>query len=79
MMFLVDGEELRSIIREVLSEVCKPQSKEQNEYLTAAQVREMLHVSAPTLWRWNTTGYLKSLKAGKKNFYRAADVKKIMQ
>lgn len=66
-----------SLINEVLSKIEEQGPKE--EYLKPKEVSTLLDVDISTLWRWNHTGYLKTLKVGGKVFYRKSDIKKIME
>ncbi len=42
--------------------------------LTQEEVTNILKVDTTTLWRWNKSGYLLSLKIGGKVRYRQADI-----
>lgn len=44
------------------------------ELLSKAEVKELLGVGERALWNWNNTGYLKSVKIGKKVYYRKSDI-----
>lgn len=44
------------------------------ELLTKAEVKELLGVGERALWNWNNTGYLKTVKIGKKVYYRKSDI-----
>lgn len=45
-----------------------------DELLTKAEVKELLGVGERALWNWNNVGYLKSVKIGKKVYYRKSDI-----
>lgn len=44
------------------------------ELLSKAEVKELLGVGERALWNWNNTGYLKSVKIGKKVYYRKSEI-----
>ena len=48
-------------------------------YPTPKQVSEILNVNLVTLWRWNKTGYLKTLEFGGGRRYRMSDVKALFE
>ena len=45
--------------------------------ISATEVQQLLNVSATTLWRWDKTGYLKSVRVGRKAYYRQSDIERI--
>lgn len=47
-------------------------------YLTIKQVSEMLSVNVCTLWRWNRSGYLKTIEFGGGRRYKKSEVKALM-
>lgn len=57
----------------------KKLEKQEDKMLAIDEVLQILQVTKPTLWRWNKSGYLPSVKVGKKIFYREADLKKLME
>lgn len=50
-----------------------------NDFLTLDEAREKLGVTAPTLWRWDKTGYLKKMKIGQKVLYRMSDINRVLE
>ena len=65
------------LINSVVSELGKP--KDENEtYLDADEVTDMLKVNRSTLWRWNKAGYLKTYKIGEKVRYKLSEVKGLL-
>lgn len=56
-----------------LNNVQQPEEK----LISATEVQQLLNVSATTLWRWDKTGYLKSVRVGRKAYYRQSDIERI--
>lgn len=71
--------DIRKIVAEAIRET-KPESKEpiRPEYLTRQQVKEKLHVSFPTLNRFDKEGILTARKIGGRVLYLWSDVEKAM-
>jgi hypothetical protein len=69
--------DIRKIVAETIRDT-KPQSKEpiRPEYLTRQQVKEKLHVSFPTLNRFDKEGILTAHKIGGRVLYLWSDVEK---
>lgn len=63
--------------KEELEQLITDQNTE--TYPTREKVMEILDVSAPTLWRWAKSGYLKPLNCGGKRRYRMSDVRRILE
>ena len=53
--------------------------REEEKYLSADEVAEMMGVCTNTLWRWNTQKYLCPVKVGRKSRYKLSDVKRVME
>lgn len=47
-------------------------------YPTVKQVAKILNVDASTLWRWNRSGYLKTIEFGGGRRYKMSDVKRLL-
>ncbi|WP_280751158.1 MULTISPECIES: helix-turn-helix domain-containing protein [unclassified Parabacteroides] len=47
--------------------------------LTAQEAADRIPCDPSTLWRWNKSGYLKSIKVGSKVRYRMSDIQKLME
>lgn len=69
--------DIRKIVAEAIRET-KPESKEpiRPEYLTRREVKERLHVSYPTLNRFDKEGILTAHKIGGRVLYLWSDVEK---
>lgn len=69
--------DIRKIVAETIRET-KPEKKESErpEYLTRQQVKEQLHLSYPTLNRFNREGILTARKIGGRVLYLWSDVEK---
>ncbi|WP_286879923.1 helix-turn-helix domain-containing protein [Proteiniphilum sp. UBA7639] len=48
-------------------------------YPSKSQVSKILNVSETTLWRWDKSGYLKTIEVGGKRRYRMSDINKILE
>jgi Helix-turn-helix domain len=48
-------------------------------YPTVKQVEQILNVDHSTLWRWNKSGYLKTLEFGGGRRYKMSDIKAILK
>ena len=51
---------------------------ESEKYLSPKETTELLKVSKSTLWRYNKTGYLKTIEIGGKRRYRLSEVKRLL-
>lgn len=47
-------------------------------YPSPDKVAEILDVDRVTLWRWNKSGYLKTIEIGGKRRYKMSDVQRIL-
>lgn len=71
--------DIRKIVAETIRET-KPESKEpiRPEYLTRQQVKEKLHVSYPTLNRFDKDGILTAHKIGGRVLYTLESIEKAL-
>ena len=69
--------DLKKIVADAIREF-KPETKEPNrpEYVTRQQVRDELHVSFPTLNRFDKEGILTAKKIGGRVLYLWSDIEK---
>ena len=75
---MVSLPDLREFFAELVAEAAaKP--VEEEKYLGVPEVCELLNVSANTLWRWNRSGYLHSIKVGRSPMYRLSDINNLRQ
>ena len=71
-------EDLRRVIGELVAEVTqKKQQQPEEQYLTVNQACEQLHVSKPTLWRWEKLNYLIPNRVGRQRLYKASDIARL--
>jgi excisionase family DNA binding protein len=56
----------------------KPAEKE-DKLLTADEAANLLNITSVTLWRWAKSGYLKSVKAGRKRHYWKSEIDKLLE
>lgn len=75
-LFVVSGGDLKEFALALIAEAAASKNEPQQEekYLTTDEVCEILHVSSNTLWRWNKTGYLNSVKVGRTPMYKQSDI-----
>lgn len=67
--------DLKEFVSEMIAEAAASKNEpQQEEYLTTDDVCKILHVSSNTLWRWNKTGYLNSVKVGRTPMYKQSDI-----
>jgi len=73
-------EELKKVVAEVLAEN-KPQTKDPDnaKYVTRRQAKEELHVSYPTLNRFDKDGILKARKIGGRVLYLWSDIEQAIK
>lgn len=77
-LFVVSGGDLKEFALALIAEAAaKP--VEEEKYLGVPEVCELLNVSANTLWRWNRSGYLHSIKVGRSPMYRLSDINNLRQ
>ncbi len=71
--------DLKEFVSEMVAEAAaKPQQTEET-MLSADEVCEILHVSSNTLWRWNKSKYLCSVKIGRTPMYKQSDIDNLRQ
>lgn len=76
---LDDLKELCSyFVKQELERLEKLKEQENDGLLDSKQVMELLKVKLGTLWRWNKSGYLPSVKIGCRNYYHRADVEQML-
>lgn len=69
--------DIRKIVAETIRETkSEKKESERPEYLTRQQVKEQLHLSYPTLNRFNKEGILIARKIGGRVLYLRSDVEK---
>lgn len=51
--------------------------KETETLLTPDEVASKYRISKVTLWRWAKDGLLKTVKMGRKSFYRQSDIERV--
>lgn len=72
-------DDLRSVVGDVLREERQKATEEARkgntpDILSRREVCKLLNVGFSTLWRWEKTGYLIPVKAGRKVYYLKKDV-----
>lgn len=74
----VNAVDLKEWALSLIDEAQKAKKEQEETYLTADEAAKYIPCSKPTLWRWNKTGYLKSVKIGSKVRYRLSDIKNLL-
>lgn len=71
--------DLREFFDELVADCAEQKLREkEDKYLTAGEVCKILNVSYNTLWRWDKTKYLCSVKVGRTPMYKESDVNDIL-
>lgn len=84
-VFQMSMEDLKDIIREAVisglppvnnsnETLCADSDDENSDLLTREEVKNILKVSYPTLWKYNRDGILKAKKIGSRVYYSKADL-----
>ena len=79
---VVSYDDLVEAIREAIADAWKEaqQGKDESEtYLTAKEVKNLLGVSAQTLWRWQRKNYLCHVYFGGSPRWKKSDIEELMQ
>ena len=78
-VFMVTASDLKEFAVALMEQARQhvQEEKEEDVYLTEDEVKERLHVTHSTLWRWSNTGYLRPCKWGRKNMWKESDIKKL--
>lgn len=71
--------DLKEFVSEMIVEAAAKPVEAEERYLSVPEVCELLSVSSNTLWRWNRTGYLRSVKVGRTPQYKLSDVENLRQ
>ena len=50
-----------------------------DEYMTSEQLQELLHVGRNAIWKMGKRGDLKPIKVGRRNLYKADDVREFLE
>lgn len=73
----MNAEEFLEAFASHIADIVVERLKEEDTRLvTAEEAARMLGVSKTTLWRWDNDGTLKSIRIGRKNYYRLSDIGK---
>lgn len=75
-LVILSLDDLREVITSILDDYNN--QDEEETYLTESEVKNLLHVTRPTLWRWHKSGFLSKLKFGAKVMYRKSDVDRLI-
>lgn len=71
--------DLKEFVQQMIVEAAAKPAEAEEKFLTIDEVCDILHVSSNTLWRWNRTGYLHSVKVGRTPQYKLSDVENLRQ
>jgi len=70
--------DLKELFSEWQNERDAMKPAEKDKLLTADEAANLLNITSVTLWRWAKSGYLKSVKAGRKRHYWQSDIEKLL-
>ncbi len=84
-LFQMSVDDLREVIREVVLSVVSPTNnsteiimkKEEKEFLTREEAKNLLSLSFTTLWKYNKDGTLPATRIGSKVYYLKSDIEKL--
>lgn len=76
---MVSLADLKEFVAEMVAEAAAKPVEAEEKYLKTDEVCELLHVSPNTLWRWNKSQYLCSVKVGRTPMYKLSDVNNLRQ
>jgi len=78
---VVNALDLKEFALEIIEETLAQakNAKKEEKYLTVDEVGKILKTTKSTLWRWNKTGYLKTVKVGYKVFIVKAILKNLWE
>ena len=76
---MVSLADLREFVSELVAEASAKPVEAEERFLTTDEVCNILHVSSNTLWRWNKSQYLCSVKVGRTPMYKLSDVNNLRQ
>ena len=76
---MVSLADLREFVSELVAEASAKPVEAEERFLTIDEVCNILHVSSNTLWRWNKSQYLCSVKVGRTPMYKLSDVNNLRQ
>ena len=71
--------DLKEFALALIAEAAAKPVEAEEKYLTTDEVCNILHVSSNTLWRWNKSQYLCSVKVGRTPMYKLSDVNNLRQ
>ena len=71
---VLDLEDLRTVMHEILSEYMELQKKETEEYLTTAEVKQILHISQKTLQEYRRRRLIPFIQRGRKIYVKRSDL-----
>ena len=71
---MLQMDDLRQVVSEIVEEVCAKPSEEEGEWLTREEVCDMLRITYTTLWRKENEGLIKKHKMGRRNLYSKKEV-----
>lgn len=53
--------------------------KQSDNLLTVDDICSKFHVNRVTVWRWETEGLLKSKRMGRRKYYQASDISRLLE
>lgn len=77
-LLVVNSADLKEFALSLIDEAQAAMKEQEEKYLTADETAKMIPCDKSTLWRWNKSGILKSVKIGNKVRYRYSDITKVL-
>ena len=71
--------DLREFVSEMVAKTAAKPVEKEEKFLSVDEVCKILHVSSNTLWRWNKSKYLCSVKIGRTPMYKQSDIDNLRQ
>lgn len=76
--YLISAEQLQEVAQAAADKVAAQYEAKRNDRMcTPIEAAEILHVTKPTLWRWERSGILKPERIGGRVLYRYSDIVKV--
>jgi excisionase family DNA binding protein len=77
-LIVITRSELKSLLKEVVSEALANQEPPKKRYYTRKEVCDILHITLPTLWNMVKSGKLAQKKVGTRCLYDADSIDELV-
>lgn len=72
------GEEVRRITREEIREALKDAKNEPQKMYTRLEACKVLHITQPTLWRWERENRIKGQRVGRRVLFSTEEINRLI-